>query len=392
MRRLSPRSWGASTVHHLPCPVGLAAGGAIGFFSATANRHDRLILPAILAGIRLIGAQRRHRIAIAAMRIFPIDALVGGHIFEHVAHAGLIIGIDHMTNEAAKHGTDERAAHHRPGAPALVRADDAAEHGADCRAYGIAVAGGVAVAIAVIIIAIDGVISGVGAAVIIVAIAHHRLHIDRLRDHHHMVDVPIDDHRPRAMRLVVAVIAIPGTILIDRLVGPLIRRLMAGLTAVSIAMVRAVFGMALRRGLLLIAMVLLLPVGMLLRRALALPLGFLLLLMLAANAVILFGALTLGMALLIDLALTALLLLVLTLTLTLRLLLVSLLLCLLVALALLPLTLPLRIYPFLPDMLVTLALSGLFLLARLMLALGLPLLGDTLLHMLVARSFGAMVL
>jgi len=165
---------------------------------------------------------------------------------------------------------------------------------------------------------------------------------------------------------------------------------MAGLTAVSIAMVRAVFGMALRRGLLLVAMVLLLPVGMLLRRALALPLGFLLLLMLAAKAVILFGALTLGMALLIDLALTALLLLVLTLTL--RLLLVSLLLGLLVALALVPLTLPLRICPFLPDMLVTLAVSGLFLLARLMLALGLPLLGDTLLHMLVARSFGAMVL
>jgi hypothetical protein len=182
--------------------------------------------------------------------------------------------------------------------------------------------------------------------------------------------------------------------------------MLTGVSAVPVSMVGAVIGMALRRRSLLIAIILMLPVGMLLRRALTLPLRFLLLLVLAAIAVILFGALTLGMSLLIEVALVALLLLALTLMqrllllpllpllICLPLLLLSLLLGLLIAMPLLPLTLPLLMRALLPNMLVTLACRRLFLLAwlTLLLVLGWTLLRGALLHMLVARALSTVVL
>lgn len=296
------------------------------------------------------------------MGIFPVDALVDGYIFEHVAHAGLIIGINGMADQSAEHGTNKRTAHHRACTTPLIRADHATQHRANRGTDGIAVAGGIAVAIAVIIIAIDRVITGIGAVIIIITVSSHWLNIERLRNRHHMMDVPIDDDWSLAVRLVVAVIAIPGAILVDRLVGPAVRSLMmAGVTAIPVAMVGTRIGMALRCGPLLIAMILMLPVDMLLRRTFALPLRFPLLLMLATIAIILFGSLALGVTLLIEHAvilrlLLPLLPLLVCLPLIMTLLLLVLLLDLLISLTLLPLAPSLLMHPFLPDVLVTLAL------------------------------------
>lgn len=168
------------------------------------------------------------------MRILPIDRMIRRHIFEDVADTGLIGGVDETAEDAAQHRADERAADDRSRAAALIRADDAAKHRADGRADGIAVAGGMAIAIAVAVIAVDRVIAGIGTGIIVVAVAVSVdvMHINRLRDRHIVVHIPVDDDRTVRMRLAAAMPAIPGAIRIDRLVGPLVLRLVVEVTPV----------------------------------------------------------------------------------------------------------------------------------------------------------------
>lgn len=211
----------SSTVDRLPCAVGLAASGAVGLFSAATDGDDSLIFAAILAGIGLVGPHRRHFIAVSARRIFPVNRLVRGNIFENIADAGLIARVDRAAEHAAKQRAYEGSADDGTGAPALIRAYDTAQHRADDRTDSIAVARGTTVAVTVaIVVAIDGVVTRIWPAVVVVIIADNGLDIDGLRDRHDVMDVPIHDDWPAAPRMMLAVIAVPRAVVVDGLVGP----------------------------------------------------------------------------------------------------------------------------------------------------------------------------
>ena len=215
---------GAALADDLPASVRLAAGRAICLFGAAADGHNRLIFAAIAARLGFVGPHWRYLVAIAS--VLPIDGPIRRHIFEDVAHTGLVAFIDRMAKQAAEHRSDEGTTDNGAGAPILVSADDAAKHCPDDGTDSVAVAGGLAIAVTVIVVSIDRVISGIGAGIVVVVIvvARDRLHIDGLRDHHDMRHVAIDDDGPAMVRiLAVPVISVPGPVVVNRTVRTPVR-------------------------------------------------------------------------------------------------------------------------------------------------------------------------
>src|SRR5690606_26736043 len=62
----------ARSVYNPPAAVGLAAGGTIAVLHMTPDRASLLVLTAVLAAVRLVGAGRRHRPGVAAVRVDPL--------------------------------------------------------------------------------------------------------------------------------------------------------------------------------------------------------------------------------------------------------------------------------------------------------------------------------
>lgn len=107
------RAEGRCLVLDFPGAVRLTAGGAVGFFGLSADIHRLGIFPAIFSGRGLIGARRRNRAGVTAVRVVPgrgrTDLLGFQCILGGLGHRGFIGIVEGLADLAADEGAEQGA-------------------------------------------------------------------------------------------------------------------------------------------------------------------------------------------------------------------------------------------------------------------------------------------